>query len=82
MHSVVETTIQYQGCEYPIELKIRYDNDTYQEGLTQLAGYMDTLGEKQGWLCIFDRSPEKSWDDKIYRKTESGGGKTIFVYGL
>jgi hypothetical protein len=78
----IDLCVEYQDASYPIELKIRYDNDTLQEGLTQLSGYMDKLGEKQGWLCLFDRSPEKSWDEKIYQKTEIVDGKTVFVFGL
>jgi hypothetical protein len=78
----IDLCVQYQGIAYPIELKIRYDHDTLQEGLTQLTGYMDKLGEKEGWLCLFDRSPEKSWDEKIYQKTETVEGKTVFVFGL
>jgi hypothetical protein len=34
--------IHYQGFNYPIELKIRYGKDTYQEGQQKLAKYRPT----------------------------------------
>ena len=42
---------------------------------------MDRLGETEGWLVIFDRTTDKSWDEKIYNKTEKLKGKTIYVVG-
>jgi hypothetical protein len=43
---------------------------------------MDIFGEKQGSLCIFDRSSKKPWSKKIYQKTKTIDDKTILVYGL
>jgi len=42
---------------------------------------MDGLGEKTGWLVVFDRSETKTWDEKIYWKTEKFPDKTIYVVG-
>jgi hypothetical protein len=33
--------------------------------LKQLAGYTDTADEKDGWLAVFDRGSDKSWDENI-----------------
>jgi hypothetical protein len=74
--------IQYQGLNYPIELKIRYSEKTYQEGLEQLAGYMDKLSCQEGWLIIFDKRKRTSWEDKIFWRTFSVGEKTIHVVGV
>lgn len=61
--------VKYAGKKYPIELKLRYGSRTEQDGLEQLGAYMDQMGEKEGWLVIFDRESGKAWEDKIYRKT-------------
>jgi Holliday junction resolvase len=79
----LDLCVIYKGKKYPIELKIRYDNKTLEKGLVQLAEYMDTFGEKHGWLCLFDRDLNKSWDEKIHTdKHETEDGKTITVVGL
>ena len=73
--------VKYAGKKYPIELKLRYGGRTEQDGLEQLGAYMDQVGEKEGWLVIFDRDSGKTWDEKIYRKTvETPHGK-IHVLG-
>jgi len=73
--------VVYQGNKYPIELKIDYGPKTLPDGLAQLAEYMDKVGEKEGWLVIFDRISGKSWDEKIYWKSENHKGKKIDVVG-
>jgi hypothetical protein len=72
----------YENRKYPIELKIRYGEKYVEEGLEQTARYMDTLGCKEGWLAVFDRSSEKTWDEKLFMKKETIEGKTITVVGL
>jgi hypothetical protein len=67
--------------KYPIELKLMYSKSVINEGIVQLSEYMATLGEKIGWLVIFDRTIKKSWDKKIFWKTESYKGKTIHIVG-
>jgi len=74
--------IQYQTINYPIELKIRYSDKTYQEGLEQLADYMDKLSCQEGWLIVFDKRKRTSWEDKIFWRTFSVGEKTIYVVGV
>jgi len=43
---------------------------------------MDTFGVNEGWLALFDRRPDRSWDEKIYIREETAGGKTVTVVGL
>ena len=42
---------------------------------------MDKFGTKEGHLVIFDRM-EKSWDEKIFRKTETYNSSKIIVQGM
>jgi len=77
----LDLCITYKDKKYPIELKIFRSEKTIKSGIEQTLGYMDTLGCSKGWLVIFDRDREKSWDEKIYQKAETVGGKTVHVFG-
>jgi hypothetical protein len=72
----------YENQKYPIELKIRHSEKYIEEGLTQTARYADAHGCPEGWLAIFDRRPNITWEKKIYLKKEIVDGKTITVVGL
>jgi hypothetical protein len=71
----------YQERKYPIELKIRRGDKTYEEGLEQTAAYMDTLGCERGWLVVFDHRTEPTWDERIFTRPERINGKTVTIYG-
>jgi len=73
--------VVYEGQKYPIELKILRSNKSLPEGLEQLAVYMDKVGSSDGWLVIFDRDTEKSWEEKLYMRLEEYKGKHITVVG-
>lgn len=73
--------IRFSRNKYPIELKLDYGKKTTPEGLNQLAQYMDGFNEKEGWLMIFDRNEKKSWNEKIYWKTEDYENKVIHIVG-
>ena len=73
--------VVYRELKYPIELKIRYGNGTYSEGVEQIARYMEKLGCTEGWLVLFDRRSEQSWEDKLFVKQERINDKTVIVFG-
>ena len=77
----VDLCIEYKDHRYPIELKIRRDDSTSTEGLKQIAGYMEKLGSKEGWLVLFDQRKGLSWEDKLYVKKEGVDNKTVMVIG-
>ena len=66
-----------------IECKVRRGrlDETLEEGLPQMAGYMDRCGAGAGHLVIFDRD-EKPWEEKVFRRTEEFDGKRIEVWGM
>ena len=55
---------------------------TIAQGLQQTAQYKDRCGSRAGHLVIFDPSPDKSWDQKVYRRDESFGGRPVTVWGM
>jgi hypothetical protein len=73
--------VVYNGQKYPIELKILRNSKSLPDGLEQLSDYIDRAGAKEGWLVLFDRSSEKSWDEKIYTRSETHKGKCITIIG-
>jgi hypothetical protein len=77
----LDLCLHYQNEKYPIELKLRYGDKTYDEGKEQLADYMDKLGCSEGWLIVFDRRKTIPWDEKIFWQTHEVGGKTIHIVG-
>ncbi|MDR0702207.1 MAG: hypothetical protein LBF61_07350 [Azoarcus sp.] len=66
-----------------IELKIlRGSLETViEQGLAQTAGYAESVGADEAHLVIFDRAPDKSWDEKIWRREEKQGERAITVWG-
>ena len=72
---------------YVVECKVRHDRwgleRTVAEGVEQTAAYMDRCRAEAGHLVVFDRSEERSWDDKVFcdrRIAESGA--EIAVWGM
>ena len=54
---------------------------TIAAGIEQTAAYGDRCAVREGHLVVFDRSG-KSWEEKIFRRTESVEGRTITVWGM
>jgi hypothetical protein len=77
----LDLCVSYAGERYPIELKLRYGPQTYQEGLEQLADYMERLGCVEGWLVVFDRREDVAWRDKCFWRTQQVDDKTIHIVG-
>jgi len=77
----LDLCITYNDKKYPVELKINRGKQSMEKGIEQTLRYMDTLGCDEGWLVAFDRNNKKSWDKKIYRKTEVINGKPVHIFG-
>ena len=60
-----------------LELKVLHKSleQTISQGLEQTARYMERCGVDRGHLLIFDRRPEVSWDEKIWRREERVPGR-------
>jgi hypothetical protein len=73
----------YQDQKFAIEIKIKSSEKSREQSLDQVASYMDTLGLKQdGYLCVFDRKFEKSWEERYSWNKVKHSGKTIQVLEL
>jgi len=67
-----------------IELKVLYKSleKTMEDGLKQTAAYMDRCGAQEGHLILFDRSKERSWEQKIFCREEALGGRKVTIWGM
>ena len=52
-----------------------------EQGLEQTADYVHRVGADEAHLVIFDRNPERTWDEKIWRRDERFGDLRICVWG-
>ena len=54
---------------------------TVAKGLEQAADYARRVGADETHLFVFDRSPEKPWDEKIWRRDGQFDGCPITIWG-
>ena len=69
---------------FVVECKVRRGGleRTIAEGLEQTRAYLDRCGAEAGHLIVFDRDPERSWEEKIFRRAASADGAPITVWGM
>ena len=77
----LDLCVEFRGGRYAIEVKTSA-NFQGEKSYGQCAKYLDSLGLAEGWMPIFEKSREKTWDEKIYNRDEIVDGKTIHVVGL
>ncbi len=71
----LDVVLTYYEHKYIAELKIWRGQEAHEEGLLQLANYLDRQGLTDGYLLIFDHSSVKTWQtDRVVVK-----GKNIFM---
>ena len=79
---------EQQGMHGPlqrivIEIKLRRGalDTVIALGLEQTVDYSRRAGACDAHLVIFDRNPESTWDEKIWRRDESWDGMPVTVWG-
>ncbi|MCL2284169.1 MAG: AAA-like domain-containing protein [Fibromonadales bacterium] len=73
--------IKWKDQKYPIELKLYESSKTAENSLAQIWKYMENVSSKEGWIVIFDRTPRKGWDKKLYMKEFKEVGKKVTIFG-
>jgi hypothetical protein len=73
--------VKFKKQEFALELKVKRDNHTIDDGKDQLHRYLDTLGLDRGYLVIFDPA-DLEWEEKIFFKTIDHKGKKISMVGI
>lgn len=74
------------GTEQRVVLELKILHRSLEKVLTQALpqthGYMDRVGTLEGHLLCFDRSLDKSWDDKIFHEVRNVQGVSIEIWGM
>ena len=72
--------VHFRGAVYAVEVKTRalYEK-SHEKAHQQVLGYMDRLGQKEGWLVVVDADLTKPWEDKISSEDIQLDGKMIHV---
>jgi hypothetical protein len=73
--------VKFKKQEFALEIKIKRDKISIEEGKEQLSNYLDRLGLPEGYLVIFDPG-KKKWEQKIYYKVEIHHNKKIIMVGM
>ena len=69
---------------FVVECKLRHGDleSTIGKGLEQTRVYMDRCRAESGHLIVFDRSRERAWEEKIFRRAPPPDGAPITVWGM
>ena len=70
---------------YVVECKVRRGDleRTIAEGVVQTRAYVDRCAAEAGHLIVFDRSAERTWEQKIFRReAPPGNGASVTVWGM
>jgi hypothetical protein len=67
-----------------LELKVKRGSTEAMlaEALPQTWQYMDKSGADEGHILIFDRSADRSWEQKIFHDVQTFEGRSIDVWGM
>jgi hypothetical protein len=52
-----------------------------EAGTEQLGRYLDTVGQAEGWLLIFDQRPGRTWAERLWREERVVEGRTLHLRG-
>ena len=65
---------------YAVEVKtLAYYEKSHEKAYDQVVGYMDRLGQTEGWLVVVDPDLTKPWDVKIATEDVVWQGKSVHV---
>jgi len=67
---------------FVIELKLRWDKHSKEEGLEQIARYLSRLEMDHGYFILFETRADVSWEERMYRKEVEQDGKQVSLIGM
>jgi hypothetical protein len=77
----LDLMIEWRGQRHAIEVKLRRDTATEEDGLDQLARYLDHAGLPEGWLVMFDLRSTLPWEDRLTTRQVEHRGKRVHIVG-
>ncbi|MBM4368730.1 MAG: PD-(D/E)XK nuclease domain-containing protein [Deltaproteobacteria bacterium] len=82
----VDLCVEMGGGRAVFELKrVRASGDqperVLRDGVEQLCTYLDRLGEREGWLVVFDQRPGRTWDQRLWAEERQVDGRLLHLRG-
>lgn len=82
----VDLVVEVGGVRHVVELKRvpprhRTREAVVEVGVRQLVAYLDSLGEREGWLVVFDQRPGLSWEQRLWREERGSDGRVLHLRG-
>lgn len=82
----IDLLVVYAGERHVIELKRvppqhRSLETVREEGVEQLARYLDTVDCTEGWLLIFDQRADRSWEERLWTDEVETRGRRLHLRG-
>jgi hypothetical protein len=77
----LDLLLYWKNERHVIEVKVRRDKRTEGRALDQLARYLDGVGLGEGWLVLFDLRKKPRWEQKLFTREVTRGGKRIRIIG-
>ena len=77
----LDLLIEWNAKRHAIEIKVRRHERTAQQGIEQLARYLDGLGLNEGWLVLFDLRKDIPWEQKLTTRTVEHEGRLVHIVG-
>ena len=74
--------IRYAKDRYVIELKLKRDQWSEEDGLKQTARYCDQLGLKHGYLVLFEIDTQLSWEQRLRWQQYEENAVEITLVGM
>lgn len=73
-----------QEQRFVIEIKVQRGTReaVVAEGLPQVTEYADRCRASAAHLVVFDRRPNISWEERIFRESRTHGGREVGVWGM
>jgi hypothetical protein len=81
----LDLLVEYGDDRFVIEIKRVRPRDAVDTvaaaAVTQVCGYLDTVGAREGWVLLFDQHPGRSWEERLWRRTVDVDGARVHLYG-
>ncbi len=77
----LDLLIEWGNHRVVIEVKLRRDTETETDALEQVTGHLDTVGEQEGWLVMFDLRSTLPWQERLFIRDEPFDGKIVHIAG-
>ena len=81
----LDLVVEYGDDRFVIEIKRVRPRDAVDTvaaaAVTQVCGYLDTVGAREGWVLLFDQHVGRSWEERLWRRTVEVDGARVHLYG-